>query len=58
MSLLETFKYKKQNKNIKKVILMNKKAFFSMHPGLFFMVGLIIGLGIAYYLAMQKIIPF
>ncbi len=36
---------------------MNKKAFVSMHAGIFFIVGLIIGLAIAYFLAMQGIIP-
>lgn len=39
---------------------MNKKGmlFADMHPGLMFVLGLIIGLGLVYYLAMQKIIPF
>lgn len=37
---------------------MDKKAFVSMHPGWFFLVGLIIGIILMYYLAMQGIIPF
>jgi len=37
---------------------MNKKAFVSMHAGIFFVVGIIIGFGLAYFLAMQGIIPF
>tara|TARA_Y100000294_G_scaffold175576_1_gene195997 strand:+ start:890 stop:1027 length:138 start_codon:yes stop_codon:yes gene_type:complete len=38
---------------------MNKKAQFAMmHPGLMFILGLLIGAGVAYYLAMQGIIPF
>lgn len=37
---------------------MNKKAMFTLHPGLYFLVGLIIGIVLAYYLAMKGIIPF
>lgn len=37
---------------------MNKKAMVSMHPGIFFVIGLVIGFVLAYYLAMQGIIPF
>ena len=36
---------------------MNKKGIFT-HPGFLLLLGLIIGLALAYYLAMQKIIPF
>jgi hypothetical protein len=38
---------------------MNKKAQFAMmHPGLMFLIGLIIGVGLMYYAAMQGWIPF
>ncbi len=37
---------------------MNKKAFVSMHAGLFFVIGLVLGFALAYFLAMQNIIPF
>jgi len=38
---------------------MNKKAQFAMmHPGLMFIVGLLIGAGLMYYGAMQGLIPF
>lgn len=36
---------------------MNKKAFFTTHAGIFFVIGLVIGFGLAYFLAMKSIIP-
>ena len=36
---------------------MNKKAFFTMHPGLFFVVGLLIGAVLIYFLLSKGIIP-
>ncbi len=35
---------------------MNKKAFFTMHPGLFFLAGLLIGAALIYYLLSKGII--
>lgn len=37
---------------------MNKKGFVTTHAFLLLFVGLIIGLGLAYYLAMKGFIPF
>jgi len=36
---------------------MQKKAFFTMHPGMFFIVGLIIGAVVVYYLIKAGTIP-
>lgn len=36
---------------------MNKKGFVSMHAGLWFVVGLIIGAAVVYYLISKGIIP-
>jgi|TARA_Y100000310_G_C20076097_1_gene531645 hypothetical protein len=36
---------------------MDKKAFVSMHAGVFFVVGLIIGLVLMYFLITKGIIP-
>jgi hypothetical protein len=58
----KTFKYKNDNetkKCQKGGKMMNKKGIFAMmHPGLMFFLGLIIGIALTYYLAMQGIIPF
>ncbi|MEK6869773.1 MAG: hypothetical protein AABX74_06055 [Nanoarchaeota archaeon] len=35
---------------------MNKKAFFTMHPGLFFVAGLLIGAALMYFLLSKGII--
>jgi hypothetical protein len=37
---------------------MNKKGIVSMHAGVFFVIGLIIGIALTYYLAMKGYIPF
>jgi len=37
---------------------MNKKGLVSVHTGLWFFAGMILGLGLAYYAAMQGWIPF
>ena len=36
---------------------MNKKAGFTMHPGLYFLVGLLIGAVLMYFLLAKGIIP-
>ena len=36
---------------------MNKKGFVSMHPGLFFILGLIIGAAVMYYLIAKGMVP-
>lgn len=35
---------------------MNKKAMFTMHPGLFFLIGLLIGAVVIYFLLAKGII--
>jgi uncharacterized protein (UPF0333 family) len=37
----------------KEVFKMDKKGFVSMHPGLLFLVGLLIGAALMYYVFMQ-----
>jgi len=37
---------------------MNKKAMFTMHPGLYFLVGLLIGAVLMYYLLSKGLLPF
>ncbi len=36
---------------------MNKKGFVSMHAGVFFIIGLILGAALVYYLVIKGIIP-
>jgi len=36
---------------------MNKKGIVSIHAGLFFLFGMLLGLGLAYYAALQGWIP-
>ena len=57
------FKYKliQNNKLLKIRIIggnkMNKKGFVSMHAGIWFVVGIIIGAAAVYYLATKGLIP-
>lgn len=37
---------------------MDKKGFVSVHAGMFFLIGLFLGLALAYYAATQGWIPF
>lgn len=43
---------------LKEVQNMDKKGFVSVHAGMFFAIGLILGLALAYYAATQGWIPF
>lgn len=36
---------------------MHKKGFVSMHPGMFFLIGLLVGAAIIYFLIMSGRIP-
>lgn len=37
---------------------MNKKAFFTTQPGLFFLAGLLIGAALMYYVMSKGLLPF
>ena len=36
---------------------MDKKAFFTTHPGIFFIIGLLIGAALVYYLLAKGLVP-
>ncbi|MBL7055913.1 hypothetical protein ISS07_03305 [Candidatus Woesearchaeota archaeon] len=47
----------KRNERMKRGVIMDKKAFVTVHAGMFFIIGIVIGAALMYYLITKGMLP-